>query len=67
MVSRNGELNRWRPVFQPEANGKTCMINGVVFIAKELLAAAQNVNCIGLQVDIQAKLAVVSYTGLLTV
>ncbi len=42
------------------------MINGVVAIAKELLAKAQDVNRFGLQVHIQAELAVAAYTGCLS-
>ena len=39
------------------------MIDGVVFIVKELLAALENVDCIGFQVDIQTELAVIADAG----
>ena len=41
------------------------MINAVVAIVRELLAVAQDADRIGLQVHIQAELAVAAYTGFL--
>ena len=43
MVTRNRELNRGRSVLQPVTNGKALVINAVVAVVKELLAAAQDV------------------------
>jgi hypothetical protein len=42
------------------------VINAVVFVAKELLAATENLNRIRLQVHINAELAITAYTGFLS-
>ena len=47
IVPRNGDLNRGRSVLQPVTSRKALVKNGVVAIAKELLAAAQDVNRFG--------------------
>ena len=66
VVARNGELNRGRSLLQPVTDGKALVINAVVAIVKELLAAAENVNRIGLQVHIQAELPVAAHAGFLS-
>ena len=48
LVTRYGELNGGRPVFQAIADRKSFVIVDIILIVEELLASAQNVNRVGL-------------------